>query len=66
MIHFTDEGDELKYGINLYRLSDKHNFGFTIRVYNKAYWFRYSKNTKKFHFFVTSKNHDKSWWKFWS
>ena len=56
MIHFRKEGENVHNGFNFYPLSDKNSFGFIFRygpkipltnLGSKAFWFRYSKHTKK-------------------
>ena len=56
MFHLHKEGEKLGNGFNFYRLSDPSNFGFILRygpkiplvgLGAKAFWFRYSKVTKK-------------------
>ena len=56
MINIKKEGAKLHNGFNFYPLSDKGNFGFVVRygpkipltdLGSKAFWFRYSKMTKK-------------------
>ncbi len=56
MIHIREEGGTLRNGFNFYPLSDKGSFGFIFRygpkipltsLGSKAFWFRYSKHTKK-------------------
>ena len=56
MFQFRKEGEKLGNGFNFYRLSDPKSFGFILRygpnipfvgLGSKAFWFRYSKVTKK-------------------
>lgn len=56
MIHITREGEKMHNGFNFYPLNDKSSFGFVFRygkndpitkLGKKAFWFRYSKVTKK-------------------
>lgn len=56
MIHIREEGGVLRQGFNFYPLGDKSSFGFIFRygpkipltnLGSKAFWFRYSKITKK-------------------
>ena len=56
MFHIRDEGGKLYNGFNFYKLSDPNSFGFVFRygpkipttdLGVKAFWFRYSKNNKK-------------------
>jgi hypothetical protein len=48
MLYVTEEGGNLKLGINFYPWSDNASFGFRIRTKNTAYWFRWSKVRKRF------------------
>lgn len=56
MIHIRHEGEKIHNGFNFYPLNDKSSFGFIFRygdkipmtnLGSKLFWFRYSKNTKK-------------------
>ena len=56
MFHWKIEGSTLHNGFNFYKLSDENSFGFVFRygpkipttnLGMKAFWFRYSKNNKK-------------------
>lgn len=56
MMHVRQEGEKLHNGFNFYPLSDDSSFGFVFRygpkipetdLGSKAFWFRYSKNTKQ-------------------
>ena len=56
MMHIRHEGAKMHNGFNFYSLKDKNSFGFIFRygpkipltdLGSKAFWFRYSKITKK-------------------
>ena len=56
MIHWKKEGEKIHNGFSFYSLFDKNSFGFVFRygkkipmtnLGSKVFWFRYSKNTKK-------------------
>jgi len=56
MLHIRKEGGTVRNGFNFYPLTDKGSFGFLFRygpkdpIFNlgqKVFWFRYSKQTKK-------------------
>lgn len=46
MIRFVSELDPVKFGFNFYRLSDKNNFGFKLKLFSNIYFVRYSKPKK--------------------
>ena len=47
MIHWTAEGQTLRNGLSFYKPSDAGSIGFTLRIGNHAWLFRYSKRVKK-------------------
>ena len=56
MFCIRTEGEKLENGFNFYKLTDPSSFGFILRygpripvvgLGSKAFWFRYSKVTKK-------------------
>ena len=47
MIHWQEEAAERKPGLNVYRLSDRDSFGFTLVLDRLYVRLRYSKVTKK-------------------
>ena len=46
MFYFRKEGEKLRNGFNLYRLSDTHSAGFVFRIGTKSFMFRYGKKSK--------------------
>jgi hypothetical protein len=68
MIRFRKEGETVENGINLYPINDKSSFGFIFRFGKKiphshyresAFFFRYSKNSKRWWIFTTNINSEK-------
>lgn len=47
MIHTRKEGEQVRFGFNLYHLNDKSSFGFLLKMYKNIHCFRYSKNLKQ-------------------
>ena len=47
MIHFIQEGDALRNGINIYRWNDPRNSGFKLRIHRFVFMCRWSKLRKK-------------------
>lgn len=46
MLYFHNEGDKVKQGFNFYKLSDKQNFGFKLRIKDTMWQLRYRKDLK--------------------
>lgn len=57
MIRWRKEGEEIHNGLNFYPPKDKNSFGGCLRIGNRCWRVRYSKNAKKW-FFTYNKIED--------
>jgi glycyl-tRNA synthetase alpha subunit len=48
LFHWRKEGEHLHQGLSFYHPSDKHSAGCFLRIGNRMWHLRYSKNSKKF------------------
>jgi hypothetical protein len=46
LFHVRDEGESIRQGFNFYRLSDKHSFGFILRI---GEWYKLVRRSKLLH-----------------